>query len=139
MPAAVRSQTAGSMVKYTALSGRNLMFSTMQLSLLTGSVLTLIFVLVVAKKTRMNIHYTIIWIIWAAVIIILSIFPTIIDWIARVLSIATPVNAIFLVFIFLLYIISFYLFVRVSQQNDKIKTLTYEIAELKKQIRDSHE
>ena len=115
------------------------MFSTMQLSLLTGSVLTLIFVLIVAKKTRMNIHYTIIWIIWAAVIIILSIFPTIIDWIAKVLSIATPVNAIFLIFIFLLYIISFYLFVRVSQQNDKIKTLTYEIAELKKQIRDNHE
>ena len=115
------------------------MLSTMQTSLLSGSILTLIFVLVVARKTKMNIHYTIIWIVWALIIIILSLFPTLIDWIAQVLSIATPVNAIFLIFIFLLYIISFYLFVRVSQQNDKIKTLTYEIAELKKQIRDNHE
>ncbi len=110
------------------------MLSTMQTSLLFGSILTLIFVLVVSKRTRMDIHYTIIWIVWALIIIILSLFPKLIDWIAQVLSIATPVNAIFLVFIFLVYLISFYLFVRVSQQNEKIKTLTYEIAELKRKI-----
>lgn len=115
------------------------MLSTMQFSLLTGSILTLIFVLVVAKRTRMNIHYTIIWIVWALIIIVLSLFPVLIDWIAKILSIATPVNAIFLIFIFLVYLISFYLFVRVSQQNEKIRTLTYEIAELKRQIQDHHE
>ncbi|NCB33093.1 MAG: DUF2304 domain-containing protein [Erysipelotrichia bacterium] len=115
------------------------MLSTMQTSLLMGSVITLIFVLVVAKRTRMNIHYTIIWIVWALIIIILSLFPKLIDWIARVLSIATPVNAVFLVFIFLVYLISFYLFVRVSQQNEKIRTLTYEIAELKRRLQDHHD
>lgn len=114
------------------------MFSTMQASLLTGSIITLLFVLMVARKTKMDIRYTIIWIVWALIIIVLSLFPKIIDRIANLLSIATPVNAIFLVFIFLLYLISFYLFIRVSQQNEKIKTLTYEIAELKKEQSERH-
>lgn len=115
------------------------MLSTMQKSLLIGSILTLIFVLATAKKTKMEIRYTILWVTWAFIIIILSLFPSIIDWIARVLSIATPVNAIFLIFVFLVYIMCFYLFIRLSAQNEKIKTLTYEVAELKKKVSDRHE
>jgi len=111
----------------------------MQMSLLFGSILTLVFVLLVAKKTKMDIRYTIVWVTWAFIIIILSLFPSIIDWIAHVLSIATPVNAVFLVFVFLVYIMCFYLFIRLSAQNEKIKTLTYEVAELKKKAAEKHD
>ena len=37
-------------------------------------------------------------------------------------------------FIFLLYIISYYLFIKASNANDRINKLTYEIANLKKEL-----
>ncbi len=106
--------------------------STMQISMLIGSIATLVFILYTAKKAHLDIHYTIVWILWALCMIFFSLFPSVIDWIARVLSIAIPVNALFLILIFFLYIISFYLFLRLTEQAEKIKTLTYEVAELKK-------
>ncbi|MEA4821218.1 MAG: DUF2304 domain-containing protein [Erysipelotrichales bacterium] len=110
------------------------MLLSLQTSLIIGSLTTLIFVVVVAKKTRMNIRYAIVWILWCFIIVILSLFPSLIDFTARVLSISTPTNAIFLIFIFLVYLISFYLFIKVSHLNENIKLLTYECAELRRKI-----
>lgn len=108
--------------------------SSLQISMLIGSLSTLIFILVVSRKTKMNIKYTIVWIVWACIIILLSLFPQLINKLASILSIALPVNAVFLVFIFLVYLLSFYLFIMVSKQNEQIKTLTFELAELKRLI-----
>ena len=104
------------------------------LYLLLGSIATLIFVVVTGKKMNMNIRYLIVWIIWSIVIMILSIFPQIIEIIARLLHIATPALAILFVFIFLAYIISYYLFINASISNNKINKLIYEISLLKKEI-----
>ncbi len=112
--------------------------STLQISMLLGSLATLVFILQTAKRTHMNIRYSVIWILWSLIMIVLSIFPKLIDAIARVLSISIPVNALFLVLIFFLYIITYYVFIRLSEQNEKIKTLTYEIAELKKRMNEEH-
>ena len=106
------------------------------LYLLLGSIATLIFVVVTGKKMNMNIRYLIVWIIWSSVIMILSIFPQIIEIIARLLHIATPALAILFVFIFLAYIISYYLFINASISNNKINKLIYEISLLKKEIED---
>lgn len=107
-----------------------------QPSLLIGSIATLIFVIFVAKKTSMNIKYAIIWVVWCLIISILSLFPKIIDVVSSILNIATPTNAVFMIFIFLSYLMSFYLFIKVSQLSDYIKTLTYELAEVKRKYED---
>lgn len=104
----------------------------LQTSLLFGALITLLFIVITSNKVKMNIRYSVVWIIWVFIIIILSIFPTLIDFIASILNIATPVNAMFLIFIFLSYIMNYYLFFKVSQQNEQIKSLTYEIAKLRK-------
>ena len=51
------------------------------LMLLIGAIATLVFVIVVGKKMHMNIHYMVVWVLWAFLIIILSIFPSILDFI----------------------------------------------------------
>lgn len=110
----------------------------LQTSLIIGALATLFFVIYVSKKTRMNIRYAIVWIFWCFIILLLSVFPKLIDFIAETLSISTPTNAVFLIFIFLGYLMSFYLFIKVSQLNDRIKILTYECAELRRK-KDSDE
>ena len=69
------------------------------LSLFLGSLVTLLFVLITGKKMNMNIRYLIVCIIWAILIMILSIFPELIVIIADILHIATPALAILFVFI----------------------------------------
>jgi len=108
----------------------------MQISLLIASVIMLIFVIFEVKKNKMNIHYSIIWIIWAISLIVLAAFPTIIDWISNVLSIAIPTNTLFLIMIFFLYCLTFYVYLKISKHNEEIINLNYEIAALKKKVKE---
>lgn len=106
----------------------------LQLALLAGSIIVLFIVLRFVIKNKMNIRFAIIWVIWSLAMIIISIFPSIIYSISNLLGFEKPVNAIFLLMIFLLYCLSFYLFVSISKHNDEILNLNYEIAALKKKI-----
>jgi len=107
---------------------------TLQIGLLIISVLMLVFVIYQVKKNKMNIHYSIIWIIWGILLIVLSLFPSLLDKISSLLSIATPTNALFLIMIFLLYCLTFYIYLKISKHNEEIINLNYEIASLKKEI-----
>lgn len=111
----------------------------LQTSLLFGTICTLAFIFITIKKTNMNIRYSIAWISWGVIVLIFSLFPSLIDVISSLLSISVPTNTVFLVFMFLLYIMSFYLFIKVSKLTDEIKTLTYSIAKLKQQVEQNDE
>ena len=112
------------------------MSKVLQIFLLSGSVVVLLIVMRFAIRDRINIRFAIVWIVWAVVMIIMAIFPSIIYSISDLLGFERPVNAIFLLMIFLLYCLSFYLFLSISQHNEKILSLNYELAQLKKKLED---
>lgn len=87
----------------------------------------------------MNIKYSIVWTLWSLGIILISIFPQIVYYISNILSIAVAVNTLFLIMIFLLYLLSFYLFLKISLLNEQIKNMAYEISLLKKGIGNQNE
>lgn len=106
----------------------------LRIGLLIASIITLVFILTNVKKNKMNIHYSLIWIIWGTCLVIISIFPQIIYWISNLLRIEMPSNMVFLLMIFLLYCLSYYIYLQISKHNEEIVTLNYEIANLKKKI-----
>ncbi len=108
----------------------------LQTLLLVVSVLVLVFVLWNIIKNQMNIRYAIIWILWAIGMVVISLFPSIMLWVTNILGIQTQSNAVFLITIFLLYILTFYLYLRISKNNEEITILNYEIASLKKLLED---
>lgn len=107
------------------------MTSKLQLSLLIVSVLSLIYVIYTVIKNKMNIHYSVVWIIWSICMIVISIFPEIVSAIGKMLGIAATVNTVYLLLIFLLYCMTFYLFLKISKHNEEIIKLNYEISVLK--------
>lgn len=111
----------------------------LQIALCAASILTFIFVISCSKKHKMNIKYSIVWTLWSLGIIFISIFPQIIYSISNALNIAVAVNTLFLIMIFLLYLLSFYLFLKISLLNEQIKNMTYEIAMLKKELSERHD
>lgn len=108
----------------------------LQFALILISVLTFLFVLYCSIVHRMNIRYAVLWTLWSISVIILSVFPDIIDLFTSILNIASPVNTLFLIMMFLLYLISFYIFLKISLLNEQVKNISYELALLKKRFDD---
>lgn len=106
----------------------------LQLSLFAGSLVVLFIVIKSVLKNKMNIHYAIVWIVWGVGMVIISLFPRIIYDLAFLIGIQMPVNAVFLIMIFLLYCLTFYIYFVISRHNEDIVNLDYEIAVLKKKI-----
>lgn len=112
------------------------MNTVLQLCLLIGSITVLIFVVNNVIKNKINIKYAIVWIIWGVSMVIISAFPSIMYFLASLIGIETPVNAVFLIMMFLLYCLTFYIYFVISRHNEDIISLDYEIAVLKKKIED---
>ena len=91
-------------------------------------VIVLCVIIGMVRKRNLELKYVLLWLGCDIILIILMLFPQIIEWIARVLGIYSPMNAIiFLGFLFLLLII-FSLTVTLSHATDEIRRLTQIIA-----------
>ncbi len=108
------------------------MSSSLRLGLLLASIGVAIFIIISIVKNKLNIKYAIVWMLWSALSLIMSIFPQTFYGLADFLGIELPVNAVFLIMVALLYGLTFYLYVTISKHNEEIIKLTYEIAKLKK-------
>ena len=110
------------------------MNSGLRIGLLIASIIALVFVIISVKKKRMNIKYSIVWILWALMSLFMAIFPQVFYEFTDLIGIELPVNGVFLIMIGLLYALTFYAYMMVSKHNDEIIQLTYEVASLKKKI-----
>ena len=96
--------------------------------LLIASIFTFLYIVRKLRKSQLQVMDTVFWIVLATILIVLSIFPQIAYWIANILGIQSPVNFIFLLIIFMLMIRNFLLTIKVSQLEDKLKSLVEELA-----------
>lgn len=96
--------------------------------LIVGSLLTLISIVKKIRNSKMQIENSIFWIVFSALLLLLSLVPQIAELITDLLGIYSTVNCIFLIVIFILLLHQFMQSVRISQLENKIKALTQEIA-----------
>lgn len=91
-------------------------------------------ILFTITKKKLNIKYSIVWLLWSILTLILAIFPEIFYQFAHFMGIEMPVNAVFLIMIALLYALVFFVYSTISKHNEELIQLTYEIARLKKEL-----
>lgn len=96
--------------------------------LVLASVGTCAYISAKLKKAQVNTHDTIFWLLFSFVLIVISIFPRIADWLADLLGIYTTVNMVFLIIIFALLIRVFLLTIKSSQMEHRIRVLAEELA-----------
>ena len=109
--------------------------------LIAASLLTLAGIVRKVRNAKVDIENSIFWIGFSALLLILSIFPKIAEFIADLLGIYSTVNFIFLFVIFVLLVHQFTNSIRISQLENRVKELTQEIAvrELRKKDLESKE
>lgn len=96
--------------------------------LIVASVCVSIFIIKRIRQSKVQIEDAIFWIIFSGILLLMSVFQKIPDFLAKIMGIYSTVNFVFLFFIFILLVKIFYMTIKISQMENKIKELAQEIA-----------
>ena len=110
------------------------MSSSLRLGLLLASIMVFVLILYTVIRRQLNIKYSIVWMLWALLSLLMAIFPESFYSLSHLLGIQMPVNTVFLIMTALLYALTFYVYIMISKHNNEIINLTYEVASLKKEL-----
>lgn len=93
-----------------------------------GAICLVIFLLHSIKKSKMGIEDSLFWVVLSIGILLIAIFPEIPSFLSDTIGFMSPVNFVFLVFIFVLIVRDFLSNRRISQLENRVKELTQQIA-----------
>ena len=93
--------------------------------LVVAALVVFALILFTITKKKLNIKYSIVWLLWSILTLILAIFPEIFYQFAHFMGIEMPVNAVFLIMIALLYALVFFVYSTISKHNEYLIQLTY--------------
>lgn len=95
--------------------------------LLIGVIL-LVSVFRLVRNLKLREKYAALWLVMGLVVVALMIFPGMLDWLADVVGVATPVNLLFLFAIVLLIGVVLHLSLEISRLEDETRVLAEEAA-----------
>ncbi len=96
--------------------------------LVLGSLLTAAFILRRVRKAQVQIEDTIFWLGFSALLLLLSIFPQAAFRLSRALGFQSPINLVYLLIIFVLLAKQFFMTIRISQMDSKLRSLAQRVA-----------
>ncbi|MBP3609556.1 MAG: DUF2304 domain-containing protein [Lachnospiraceae bacterium] len=95
----------------------------LRIILVVACVLTCAYTLRKIRKSQMQIEDSLYWILISFGLVIVSIFPELVEKFSELCGVGAPVNFVFLVMIFLLLLKVFLMSLKMSQMEDKMKKL----------------
>ena len=104
------------------------MSTALRFMLFFASAITCLYIGRKLKKSQIQVMDTVFWIGLSIIFVILSVFPDIATILSRLMGFQAPVNFIFLLMIFLLLIRCFFMSIRISQLEDRLRNLVEELA-----------
>ena len=105
-----------------------MLFPALRVILLIAAIGLVVFLLHSIKKSKMSIEDALFWMGFSFLILLMSIFPEIPSFLSDTIGFMSPVNFVFLFFIFVLIIRDFLSNRRISQLENRAKELTQQIA-----------
>lgn len=98
------------------------------------AIIGLMYILKMIISNKIDLKYSLTWIITGIFIVVLGLFPSIITYIASTLGIAEDINALFFLGFMLISMITLSLTIAQSRNSQKIKEITQHVALLEKKI-----
>ena len=105
----------------------------LQIVLILVFALILIWTIRQVKKRRLDLRYTLSWLFLEIALLIFSAFPGLLNGLARLMGIYSPMNMLFFCGFAFSLIIIYTLTAAISRQSEEIKQLTQKIALMEKQ------
>ena len=104
--------------------------------LIVASFSSLFYIITKIRHSKMQIEYSLFWIVLSIVMILMSVFPEIVYWVTTQLRMMSPANVVYLFIIAVLLLKSFMMTLEISKLEDKVKDLVQQIAIDEKEHRD---
>ena len=98
----------------------------------------LLFVLLMIRRDRFLLRYSIIWVLLGVLGLLAAIFPGAVSWLSGLIGFETSVNFVFLVCIVFLFVSALMFVAALSNQAARIKLLIQEVSLLKMKIGDGY-
>ena len=99
-------------------------------------VMYLAFIIHLLKKRKLELKYTLLWLIASFVLLIITVFPSTMYWISNIIGIHTPINSAFILGCMFIILILITITSIVSSLNKNLRMLTQEVALLEKRVRE---
>ncbi len=96
--------------------------------LIIGAIALLAFMFKRIRQAKLKIEYTIFWLIFSVLLVIMGIFPGILTAVAGLLGFQSAVNMVYLVILFILIVKLFFNTLQISQLENKVDSLAQQIA-----------
>ena len=100
----------------------------LRIFLIIASALTLLFFLTKISKQKMKIQYSVFWIMFGIFLLVLAVFPGIMDYVSLCLGVQSSANTVYLVIICLLAFKLFTTTLRLSQLSEQMSSVVHEMA-----------
>lgn len=91
------------------------------------------------RQSKLQIEHAIFWLVFAGILVLLSLFPGLAIWGAKLLGIYSSTNFIFLVIFFLVIIKCFYMTIEISSLEYRVKELAQKIAITERKAKDQEQ
>lgn len=109
---------------------------TLRLQIIIGIMLVALLLLIAGavRAKRLEFRFSLPWLFLLAALLIMDIFPGIVDWLTKLLGIELPINMLTFCGLAFSLVLIFSLTTSISRLNERQKKLVQEIALLKKQL-----
>ena len=96
----------------------------------------LAFIIHLLKKKKLELKYTLSWLISSFVLLIIIVFPSIMYWISNIIGIKTPINSALILGCMFIILLLITIPSIVSSLNKNLRMLIQEVALLEKRVRE---
>lgn len=101
---------------------------TLRIILIICSLISFVLCIKRIKQAKLKVANSVIWMSGSILLILMSIFSNVVEWISNKLGFMAPVNFVFLIMIGFLLIQTFIDNIRIATLNEKVKDLNHYIA-----------
>ncbi len=106
----------------------------MQYIAIAGSILLMFFILNLIRRKRIKEEYSLLWLFLSVVFLVFSIWREGLDSISKLMGVAYPPAALFMVLLIAIFMILIQFSIIISSQAEKNKNLTQELGIIKFEI-----
>lgn len=105
------------------------------LAFLVVAIVSVVVILAILRSGRMREKYAALWLVVSLAIVVVTVWPGLLAWLAGVLGVQLPSNLLFFLAILMLLGVALHLSLEVSELEDETRTLSEEIGLLDERVR----
>ena len=111
----------------------------LRICLVALSIISLFYIIRKIRYSKMQIEYTLFWIVLSIIMILMAVFPQIVYWITIAMGMVSAANVVYLFIIGILLVKVFMMTIEISNLESKVQALIQEVGISGKEQREEYQ